>query len=181
MDIHSLNRTWVISDTHFLHSNSIDKWKDGRQHDFKNVHHMDETLIENWNRYVQPGDKVYHLGDVFIGNKDEFKKLWPRLNGKKNLIVGNHDDIKFLASGAFFRKIYQSKVFRYQGHKFVMTHHPIRLGDPDDYHRDEFNIHGHVHRNNVPDSRYFNVSVENIGYKPVLLQTVLDKLISLNR
>ena len=72
---------------------------------FKNAEHMNELLADNWNSVVKPGDIVYHLGDVFMGDKEKFKAFWPRLNGKKRLIVGNHDEIKFLAAGAFFEKI----------------------------------------------------------------------------
>lgn len=161
---------WVISDTHFLHSNSITKWSDGRKI-FEDVHHMNEVIIQNWNSVVKPGDIVYHLGDVFIGDRDEFKKLWPRLNGRKRLVVGNHDDIKFLSSGSFFQKVLQSKTIPEYG--IIMTHQPIRMGDVNDYHKYGFNVHGHVHNYSVPDKRYYNVSVEVINYTPVNLDTII--------
>src|SRR6056297_2500022 len=107
---------WVISDTHFFHSNIL-KFTDSttgkliRGSRFDSVEEMNECMLDNWNSVVKPGDKVYHLGDVFIGPKEDFQKFWPKLNGGKRLIVGNHDDIKFLASGGFFQKVQMWRMF----------------------------------------------------------------------
>jgi calcineurin-like phosphoesterase family protein len=51
--------TWIISDTHFFHENigrycdRPDGWQD--------------TIIENWNRMIQPEEIVFHLGDLALG------------------------------------------------------------------------------------------------------------------
>lgn len=134
---------------------------------------MDETMIENWNRVVKPGDKVYHLGDVFIGDKSVFKTLWPRLNGKKNLIVGNHDDIKFMSSGSFFRKVYMWRKIPEMG--VILTHTPQHQSTLDNR-KIPYNVHGHIHENKSPSSLHYNVSVEAINYTPVHLEEVRDKL-----
>jgi len=162
---------WVISDTHFNHSNILNFKKDDNtpvRPDFKDVHHMNEVMINNWNRVVKPGDKVYHLGDVFFGSKDEFKKLWPRLNGKKRLIVGNHDDIKFLSSGGFFQKILMWRIFKEFG--LVLTHVPVH---PTQISRGSVcNVHGHIHYRNSPGMLYKNVCVEKINYTPVNIDSL---------
>ncbi len=162
---------WLISDTHFLHANSL-KWGDGTRADhFKDVHHMNEVMIDNWNMVVKPGDKVYHLGDVFMGNKDEFKKLWPRLNGRKRLIVGNHDDIKFLSSGGFFQKVQMWRIFK--EHDMVLTHVPIHN---DHFRVGSFNVHGHIHEKESPTPMHECVCVEQINYTPVNIESLRDKL-----
>ena len=85
---------WLISDTHFGHENILGFRHGGRDGPlirgsrFSSVEEMDEAMIENWNKTVKPGDKIYHLGDVFFGPKDEFIKKWKRLNGQKRLILG---------------------------------------------------------------------------------------------
>lgn len=58
---------------------------------FKTIEEMNETLIKNHNRYVQPNDVVYHLGDFGYGGYDSIKEILNKLNGKHTLILGNHD------------------------------------------------------------------------------------------
>lgn len=173
---------WVTSDTHFNHDNIL-KWDNGRKGDFLSVEEMNETLIDNWNSVVKPGDKIYHLGDVFFGSKDWFKSNWPRLNGQKRLVVGNHDDIKFLSSGGFFKKVQMWRMFPELS--VVLTHVPINMNA--DHRKYSINIHGHLHRNriNIPqikgigwsplDLRYVNVCVENTNYTPVNLRETAER------
>ena len=160
---------WFISDTHFQHERILE-YSPGP---FQTVNDRDEALIENWNNLVKPGDIVYHLGDVFFGSKDSFKTLWPRLKGRKRLIVGNHDDVKFLSSGNFFSKVYMWKVWHDK--PLVFTHVPIH---EDSIHEriiqaGGLNVHGHTHLNGSPDGPYRSVCVELNDYKPVNLEELL--------
>lgn len=164
-----MTNIWVTSDTHFGHENML-SFKDeyGKPvRPFHSVGEMNETIIENWNRVVKPGDKVYHLGDVFFGPKDDFKKLWPRLNGKKRLIVGNHDDIKFLAQGNFFQKIYMWRLFKEFG--IILTHVPI---NQDNFRVGSKNVHGHIHQKRSPPGPYQCVCVEHTNYTPVNIESL---------
>jgi calcineurin-like phosphoesterase family protein len=175
---------WVTSDTHFNHSNIL-RFDNGRGDDFDTVSEMNETMVQNWNNVVKPGDIVYHLGDVFFGSKDEFKSMWPRLHGRKRLIPGNHDDIKFLSSGSFFQKVMMWRMF--PEYNTVLTHVPIHMGN-DESRKYQTNIHGHLHRNLVtipnkkgmmtkhPDMRYHSVCVEHTNYTPVHLYSLMDEL-----
>jgi calcineurin-like phosphoesterase family protein len=162
-----LRNIWVISDTHFGHENILNfKQQDGSMvRNFSSVDKMNETMIDNWNSVVKQGDKVYHLGDVFFGSKDDFKKLWPRLNGSKRLIVGNHDDIKFLSSGGFFQKVAMWRVFSDLG--LILTHTPQHQSALTGKRNGLLNIHGHIHANKSPDGPYKCVCVEQINYTPV--------------
>lgn len=158
---------WLISDTHFNHENMLEFESSTRGKLFTDVNHMNEIMIDNWNKTVKPGDKVYHLGDVFFGDKEQFKKLWPRLNGSKRLIVGNHDDIKFLSSGGFFQKVYMWRIFK--EHDMVLTHVPIM---PDNFRKVNYNVHGHIHDMKSPSPRHFCVCVEQINYTPIHIEEV---------
>lgn len=163
--------TWFISDTHFGHSNII-KYA-GRP--FSSTEEMDEVLVDNWNKSVKPGDKVYHLGDVFFGPKEDFQKLWPRLNGSKRLIVGNHDDIKYLSSGGFFKKVYLWRVW--DDRPMIFSHVPIH---EDSIHErivsaGGVNVHGHTHEKGSPQGPYRSVCVELNNYSPVHLEDLLAK------
>lgn len=165
---------FVISDTHFNHGNILrfeDKvGKPVRPFDTINI--MNETMVENWNKVVKPGDKVYHLGDVFFGDKESFKLLWPRLMGRKRLVVGNHDDVRFLSSGGFFDKVMLWRKFE----NLLLTHvpvHPSTLGEHRFSGKEMINVHGHIHQNKSPDGSYKCVCVEQVDYTPVNIEELL--------
>ena len=162
---------WLISDTHFGHENIL-KYSN---RPFSSVEEMDETLIERWNSVVRAGDKVYHLGDVFFGPKENFQKIWTRLNGSKRLIVGNHDDIKYLSAGSFFKKVYMWRVFT--EHNLLLTHVPIH---EESIHErivvaGGVNVHGHIHEKSSPKGPYKCVCVEHTNYYPIHIEEVLAK------
>lgn len=85
--------TWFISDTHFRHRRAvadrlsipIDEVTDA------DVSAHDEGIIRVCNRMIQPGDRVWHLGDVAIIPPRRFADLTRRLVGHWNLVPGNHD------------------------------------------------------------------------------------------
>lgn len=161
---------WFISDTHFQHKNIIRF----NGEDFNSVEERDEMLVDNWNSVVKEGDYVYHLGDVMFGSKETFKTLWPRLKGSKRLVVGNHDDIKYMASGGFFKKITMWR--QWDDKDLLFTHVPVhpsalneRMANPDR----AINVHGHTHRHGSPDGPYRSVCVEMIGYKPIHLEDLI--------
>jgi len=121
---------------------------------------------------VKPGDKVYHLGDVFFGDKGWFKTNWPRLHGRKRLVVGNHDDVKFLSSGGFFDKVLMWRKFE----NLLLTHVPVHsstLGEGRFRGKEVLNIHGHIHQNRPPPGPYRCVCVEHTDYMPVNIESFL--------
>lgn len=134
-------------------------------------------MVENWNKVVRPVDKIYHLGDVVINRKS--LPILGRLNGKKRLVRGNHDIFKTADYLPYFDEIYGIRVFSDLG--VVLTHVPIH---PESLERWKYNIHGHLHANKVPDPknrfrpdpRYICVSVEQINYTPVELESLLTDL-----
>lgn len=167
---------WVVSDTHFNHSNIL-TFKDQKGNpvrpEFSSTSAMNERMIYEWNSRVKPGDKVYHLGDVFFGSKDEFKSMWPRLAGSKRLVVGNHDDIEFLSSGSFFKKVYMWRVLK--DFQMILSHVPLHTeslvrgsidGTP------MLNVHGHIHEKKSPKGPYHCVCVEQTNYAPVHIENL---------
>jgi len=179
---------WIVSDTHLGHENIL-KFTDSatgdlvRGHLFDNVDQMDEYMLEKWNSVVKPGDIVYHLGDVFMGDKDRFKRQWPKFNGSKRLIVGNHDDVKFLSNGGFFKKVSMWRMFPEFG--LMLSHVPLhesnllRLAEkggkwPDDC-APMLNVMGHIHQNPAPEGPYRCVCVEQTDYTPVNIEGVRIK------
>ena len=76
------SRVFFTSDTHFNHANIIRFCN----RPFKDVSHMNEAIISNWNRVVGPEDIVFHLGDFCLGGSAEWINVLNRLNGKIYLI-----------------------------------------------------------------------------------------------
>lgn len=168
---------WVVSDTHFSHSNILTFTTNAGQRvrDFASVEEMDETIIDNWNKIVSPNDIVYHLGDVVINKK--FLPQIARCNGSKRLIQGNHDPFQ-KEYGKYFTKVYAMRIFPRQA---ILTHVPIH---PNSIGRWNVNFHGHTHTESMHDIRYRNCCVDFPGdenypsnnYTPINLGTFLDTI-----
>ena len=180
--------TWLISDTHFGHEKTCTVFKraDGSPlRPFTCAEEMDEFMVKAWNERVRPNDKVYHLGDVVINRK--FLHILGRLNGDKVLIRGNHDIFKLDDYTPYFRDIRGCDV----KNGMILSHVPIHF---ESLARFGCNIHGHLHANRVMkirsvntktgefvysdeiDPRYFNVSVEQIDFAPILLEEVNKRI-----
>ena len=74
-------KVFFTADTHFSAQRTLELSK----RPFINTSDMDLALIENWNRVIRPGDKVFHLGD--FGNWSRLKYL----NGNITLVLGNYE------------------------------------------------------------------------------------------
>lgn len=162
---------FFASDHHLGHKNILTFLnQDGTKlRDFAHVDEMNEFIVEKHNSVVGPKDKTYFLGDVVM-NKNYFHLL-SRMNGEKVLIKGNHDIHKIDYYLQFFKDV--RGFHQFDG--FAISHIPIH---PESLARWGHNIHGHLHNNvvknmyGVPDSRYFNVSMERIGYVPISLEQI---------
>ena len=154
---------FVISDTHFGHDNIL-KFKrhdGGMVRDFHDSVEMDECMIRRWNDTIRPQDKVYHLGDVYIGSQKRADNILRRLNGHKRLILGNHDRGKDTVLFKYFDKIEMWRVFR--EFDCTLTHVPLHKSNM----KTSINIHGHIHYQKSPSEEYKCVSVEHTNYYPV--------------
>lgn len=188
---------WLISDTHFDQESMLTfhDWT-GKQTrpGFRDVNHMNELMMDNWNSVVKPGDIVIHQGDV-VGGPDPqawMENNWHLLNGEKHLIVGNHDNIKMLVQGNFFSEINLWKPYPEFG--LLLTHVPLHRGsllrpkietdgdtpiNKDDTRlwAEAVNVHGHIHSNPSPDGPYRCVCVEQppVNYTPINIEEVRIK------
>lgn len=168
------------SDFHFGHKKPYDTFlrPDGKflRHEFANADEGDEAMIDRHNAVVKDQDRVYMVGDIVFHKRDLYKV--GRMKGRKVLIKGNHDLLDASDYLNYFDDI--RGVHQFSG--MVITHIPIH---PESLARWGFNVHGHLHYNQVmmnshydpesrkiPDPRYFNVSVERINYTPISLEEV---------
>ncbi len=147
---------YVISDTHFGHSNVIEY---GRR-PFSSCAEMDDFMVTAWNETVRDQDIVYHLGDVYFHNG--FEAL-PKLKGRKRLVLGNHDDPKDKYLYSSFQQISAWRMFPEFG--ILLTHVPVHESALRV--KNLINVHGHIHQRSLMDPRYACVSVEHTDYRPI--------------
>ena len=180
---------WLVSDTHFGHEKTctVFKREDGSPlRPFSCAEEMDEFMVKAWNDRVRPNDKVYHLGDCVISRKH--LEIFNRLNGDKVLIRGNHDIFDLKEYATHFRDIRGYHVMN----GMILSHIPVHS---DSLSRFGCCIHGHLHANRVMkargvdaktgeilygkeiDVRYFNVSVEQIDFAPILFEDVCKNIV----
>lgn len=189
-----MTKTFFCSDHHFSHKNILTfKNHEGLLiRDFRDIDHMHEAMIDFHNEVVSPSDRVYFLGDVSMNRKGiEFVK---KMNGKKVLIKGNHDIFDLSDYTEVFEDVRSYKVYPQQG--LVCSHIPLHAAQFEKGSRWVGNIHGHLHANlvrlpsirntegqnyeiythhtNPVDTRYLNVSVEQINYTPIDFEEVLE-------
>ena len=171
LELESANNVWLISDTHFDHTNIIRY----AHRPFGTTDEMNAVILDNLNSVVRHDDLLIFLGDMSFG-RDSHKPRWwlEQLNGQKIYIKGSHDkgirptsvlnDVLFVAD---------SVAICCEGKYFLAIH---------DYHLkptwwNGWVVHGHNH-DTEPFLRegYINVGVEVTDYKPTKLSTILDSL-----
>lgn len=157
---------WIVSDTHFYHQNIIKYCN----RPFDDAAQMNDYMVTMWNETVKDGDKVYHLGDVYMGNNEgNAERLLSSLKGQKRLILGNHDNGKDQILQRVFKKIDVWRMFPEFG--LLLTHVPVHESSLDRGMGVEMiNVHGHIHDKQSPTVNHCNVSVEMIGYKPINIE-----------
>lgn len=168
-----MGNVFFIADPHFGGETIIRYEK----RPFASVEEMDRTLIELWNAAVGPEDEVYVLGDFSMyQDEDRDCELLRMLQGRKILIMGNHDGHR---TPEKWRQLGFDEcspwpiVYR---DFYLLSHEPMYINSNMPY----ANVYGHVHNN--PSYRDASpqsvcVSVERIGYQPVLFEDIKEKII----
>lgn len=175
-DLQLNEHTWIISDTHFGHSNII-RYCD-------RPYNHNSIMLKHWEANVQPNDSILHLGDVTIWHRRHvyWARMVKELPGKKFLILGNHDE-------QWTEKQWKSRAGFTVTEPFVWTPKNWATGGIFFSHEPaapsgqwEYNVHGHSHIHapfrtySKLQTTYYNVSVEAMDYKPVRLGSILDEL-----
>lgn len=178
----SEKKYFVASDLHLGHAKIIEYCS----RPFKSPQEMDKILIDNWNSVVGEEDVVFYLGDFCFWKNfretntpsSDYRKL---LNGYIIFIRGNHD--RFV-DFSVFEEVYNELIVQDldSNNLIYLCHYPIL----DNYYRpfeemfainpNILYLHGHVHNNPEfkPFYNSFNCSIENIGYKPILLSEAIE-------
>jgi calcineurin-like phosphoesterase family protein len=189
--------TWFTSDEHYGHAGVIPYC--GRP--FADVDDMREGLIARHNAVVQDGDEVWHLGD-FAWKTSLVAGIVSRLRGVHNLVPGNHDAChghhskwetaarRYVRDGfAFVIGADQPHYVLGPGRGFAVFHLPP-AEDADPRYPEmrpapeemaaivPLLLHGHVHERyrvrRAGPLLCINVGVDQWGYAPVSLETLLE-------
>ena len=143
----------------------------------------DTVIRENWNRTVSKGDKVYVMGDVAFNPKD--LKILEVLNGSKVLIKGNHDTLELSKYAKYFRDV---RAYHKLDNE-ILSHiplHPVSLWRTKK-NTSWLNVHAHLHAEEVMlsegvvDLRYFSCCVERIGYTPISIDEIRNRVGTLHK
>ena len=161
---------WVWSDLHLGHENIIGycnrPYTDARQ--------MDSLLLNAWAETVDweaPDTALVCVGDVAMKRgmtETHFTRI-ATMPGRKILVPGNHDidsagQLRIRGFDEVCAVLYADG-----DPKLVFTHVPLEAGQvPHGW----VNIHGHLHHAPPTATPHINVSVEQLGYAPVLLSRI---------
>lgn len=170
------DRVWFTSDEHYGHSNIIKFCN----RPFKDIDDMTEGLIARHNEVVKPGDRVYHLGDMFwrTNTLEKALAIRHRLVGQHFYIYGNHCELfhsnqVLRDSFIWCKERFNLKV---NGHPNIVLDHYAHE-DWNGSHRGAYHLFGHVHGAKPnPVGLKLDVGVDCWNYYPVSLETVTEIL-----
>jgi len=177
--------TYFIGCTHFGHEAMYRFLRaDGtRVRPWASAAEGDAIMAANWNNTVSKGDKVYVMGDVAFTPKD--LKILGYLNGTKILIKGNHDTLQLSQYAKYFKDV---RAYHKLDNE-VLSHipiHPVSLWRAK-RNASWLNIHAHLHAEEVmlcegvTDLRYFSCCVERIGYTPISIDEIRNRVAALHK
>ncbi len=182
-------RLFVTSDTHFGHDNIIGYCN----RPFDDTAHMDQSLIEAWNREVGPEDIVYHLGDFTLGYITIAIRYFQQLNGLIYVLGDHwHHDKRWLraiamdrlfgpsgvqpesASGIPIQILPTSWQVEVDGTLVVLSHYPFAEWDRKHY--GSVHFHGHSHGKGAVRPGRLDVGVDNWNYQPMPMTSLVTHI-----
>jgi calcineurin-like phosphoesterase family protein len=171
-----MSNVWFSSDYHLGHLNIIKYCL----RPFKDLYHMNSTIIRNHNERVKPNDAVFFLGDFCFrntkggtlgeGELNKAEEYLSKLNGRFVFIGGNHDDNNSLNTPIV------GALLHFGGKSIWCCHNPVEAEDFVD-----LNLCGHVHQNwkfskTEKGTAIVNVGVDVWNFRPVDIGEILAEL-----
>lgn len=176
---------WFTSDLHLGHDRAFIYGPRG----FKTIQDMNEAIETRWNNTVKPGDEVYILGDLMLGDNSQGLEILDRLEGNLHIIRGNHDSdtrIELYKTLPSVVEICDAKFLKIEGYHFYLTHFPCLTGnlEKEALKQMTLNLSGHTHSKDrfYMDLPYvYNVAMDAHNCFPVSFEEVAtdmkDKII----
>jgi len=168
-----MHKTFFTADMHLCHANIIKHCN----RPFQSVEDMNRTLIDNWNLVVGENDTIYHLGDLFLGKRNDIDIL-EELNGHIHLILGSHDNSQWLRKTGLFDSMCNLKTIRIDGQKIVLCHYAMRVWESS--HHGSWHLFGHSHGGLEPHGCSFDVGVDCSAFTPINYESVKTRMGNVN-
>lgn len=167
-----MSLVYAIGDMHFGHKGISRKFRQ----EFGSDDQHNEVICQNIMNIITKRDTLWMLGDCFftLEGLHYLRRIQIECEPTRvHWVLGNHDTQRKRFDEVVRQALREGLVdslhgiVKYKG--AWLSHAPIH---PQELYG-KVNIHGHVHRQTIPDDRYVNVSCENTGYKPILLDQIL--------
>ena len=114
-------------------------------------------------------DFCYILGDIsFNQSYENYKRIFSRLNGKKNIIIGNHDNKQNLIrcqKDGLICSVKDTQILQIGKDRVFLAHFPHR--EWNGFYHDVYHVYGHCHCNIDDYKQSTDVGVDCWEYAPV--------------
>jgi calcineurin-like phosphoesterase family protein len=112
---------------------------------------MNQAIVQNWNKIIQPEDEVFVLGDIMLKDNENGIALLKQLKGKTHIILGNHDTKKSIPLYEGCENVVEityAKHLKYKGYHFILTHYPTYTANitKESIYQAVINLHGNTHQ-----------------------------------
>ena len=138
---------------------------------------MNETIIENHNKVVKPGDLVYNLGDFTLKIPlPAALTFFKRLKGNQYLIKGNHETVGEKLPWIWVKDLEQLHPKIEGIEPITLCHYAMRTWK--NSHHGSWMLYGHSHGMlpEIPESLSFDVGVDCWDFYPVSIEEIKAKM-----
>jgi len=146
---------------------------------FSSVEEMNETIVENHNEVVRPGDLVYNLGDFAVKTQvSSVLPLFKRLNGNQYFVRGNHDAVGEKLPWIWIKDLANLSPKIEGVPHITLCHYALRTWPSS--HKGTFQLYGHSHSMLPEDPTLLSfdvgVDVPEWNFHPVSIEQVMEKM-----
>lgn len=179
----NLKNLWVTGCVHMGHKNickGVSSWEGEGSlgcRDFETLEQMNQTLVDNINKYVKESDVLIQLGDWSFGGIENISKFRNQLNVKTiHAVEGNHDfhldELKLV-----FTTYQQLLYAKCEGIELFCSHYPCYNWHQS--HKGSINLHSHTHNSFEHQGKGLDCGVDSafakLGeYRPFNMLEILD-------
>lgn len=173
---------YFTSDLH-LNCNREFIWK---PRGFQSIDEMNSAIISNITSIIKPGDELYILGDLTLGQEtgitEQLFAWFTNNNIKVTIIRGNHDtDNRVNLYRSFGLEVCDAKYLKYKGYHFFLTHYPCLTGnlERESLKQMTCNLFGHTHqKNNFYEDRpyMYHVGVDSHNCFPISIDKIIEDM-----